>query len=172
MSNLKIQEIRNYTLLRLENNEMGVNLLREGWTISFNKRLTRAIGRCNYGKKLIEMSLHFIPTLKEHEWKDVVNHEIAHALTQGSGHNTHWRNIASALGAIPRATKKLEELPKSKEPKYVVYFKNARGEYELLKKYFKKPSRSFKGSYVTGRKAETAGKLKVTSYQNFVEMSK
>ncbi|MBB6429616.1 SprT family zinc-dependent metalloprotease [Algisphaera agarilytica] len=55
-------------------------LVAEGWTFRFNQR-KRALGLCNYTTKRIELSAPFVARNDEHEVRDVILHEIAHALT-------------------------------------------------------------------------------------------
>lgn len=163
----KLIEIQNYIIQRLQHNEFGVNLLEAGWKPSFNKRLTRAIGRCHYSKKLIEISLHFAPTLTEKEWKDVVNHEIAHALTPRAGHGPEWKRAAIILGADPSPKKTLEEQPKGK---YVVAILNKNGQYEAIQ--YRNRKRQLKNAYVPGRKEETLGKMFLVTYEEFEKLNK
>ena len=57
-------------------------------------------GLCNYRKKTIELSEHFI---KLNDWPIVKNtllHEIAHALTKGEGHNYVWKAKCEELGMV------------------------------------------------------------------------
>ena len=166
----KMREIQSYVNQRLANNEAGVNLLSQGWKLYFNKRTTRAIGRCHYIKKQIEISTHFIPTLTEEEWKDTVNHEIAHALTRGTARDAHgprWQQMAVLLGAKPEAMAELEEQP---EGKYVIFYKDGDTLIKLTEVARKR--KITKSSYVPRLKAQTLGKLQQVSMQEWKEMNK
>jgi hypothetical protein len=49
----------------------------------------------------ITLSRHYVVLLPEHEVRDVILHEIAHALTPGHNHNAVFMNACRALGAKP-----------------------------------------------------------------------
>ncbi|MEM9915799.1 MAG: SprT-like domain-containing protein, partial [Planctomycetota bacterium] len=51
-----------------------------GWTFRFNQR-KRSLGLCNYTTQRIELSAPFVTRNDEPEVRDVILHEIAHALT-------------------------------------------------------------------------------------------
>ncbi|MEM1107600.1 MAG: SprT-like domain-containing protein [Planctomycetota bacterium] len=55
-------------------------LTADGWTFRFNQR-KRTLGLCNYTTKRIELSAPFVARNDESEIRDVILHEIAHALT-------------------------------------------------------------------------------------------
>jgi len=62
----------------------------------------RAIGRCIHRKKFIEISRHYIPLLSDDEVKDVILHEIAHAIAgYKAGHGPKWKEVAKMIGADP-----------------------------------------------------------------------
>lgn len=79
-------------------------LLTEGWTVSFGQR-TRALGTCYYDKKQIEFSRIWFPIMSKDEARDVVTHEVAHAMVgHGVGHGEKWQAQHTALGGNARAT--------------------------------------------------------------------
>lgn len=51
--------------------------------------------------KDIALSEHFVKLLPEDEIRDVILHEIAHALTPGHGHDPLWKRKAREIGAKP-----------------------------------------------------------------------
>ena len=55
-------------------------------------------GRCDYGKKIISISKYLTFLNDELKVVNTIKHEIAHALTKGSGHNRIWRVKALSLG--------------------------------------------------------------------------
>lgn len=165
MKSSKITEVQSYIIQRLKSNESGVDLFAQGWRPHFNKRLTACIGRCNYKKKKIEISLHFLHNLTEEEYKDAVNHEIAHALTPWDKHGPKWRLMARMLGANPSPYTKLKEPPK---PKYVITFLNKDGQYEYLTERNRR--QNLTNSYIPGRKEETHGKMFMVTYEEFEKL--
>ncbi len=79
-------------------------LTAKGWVFGWNTR-RQALGVCRMHRKRIELSSFLIEALGEEEGKDVVLHEIAHALdfeTRGrSAHDRIWRIWAMRVGAKP-----------------------------------------------------------------------
>lgn len=57
------------------------------------------LGRCDYQHKMLYLSAHLIDQTHEVIVKDVILHEIAHALCPGCGHNEVWRECAKKLGS-------------------------------------------------------------------------
>jgi hypothetical protein len=55
-------------------------------------------GLCSYQDKCIILNAHHIDTHPDFEVEDTIKHEIAHALTQGHGHDEVWQAKAQALG--------------------------------------------------------------------------
>ena len=55
-------------------------LVDAGWTFRFNQR-KRSLGLCRYADQRIELSAPFVTRNDESEVRDVILHEIAHALT-------------------------------------------------------------------------------------------
>lgn len=49
----------------------------------------------------ITISKHYAAILPADEIRDVILHEIAHALTPGHGHDAVWRNACRKVGAKP-----------------------------------------------------------------------
>lgn len=76
-------------------------------------RAKRTLGMCTwernqfdftYRVKNISLSREFVPLLPEDEVRDVILHEIAHALTNDphEHHGARWRMIARQIGAKPQ----------------------------------------------------------------------
>ena len=75
-----------------------------GWRFAFDHARARC-GSCHYGKRRITLSRHFVPRNDETEVKDVILHEIAHALAgPRAAHGEAWRRIARQIGARPQAS--------------------------------------------------------------------
>jgi len=71
------------------------------WRFKF-ARGKSLLGNCNYGLKRITLSKYFVYLNEWNEVKDVILHEIAHALVgPGHGHNHVWRNKCREIGARP-----------------------------------------------------------------------
>lgn len=68
------------------------------WNFKFDNA-KRRVGFCSYRYKTISLSRHFVPLLKEHEIRDTILHEIAHALVgKRNGHNNVWKAKALEIG--------------------------------------------------------------------------
>lgn len=70
------------------------------WRISFNNR-KGSFGLCSYSKREIQLSSMFIPFMSDESIKDTIIHEIAHALTEGHGHDYTWQRKCVELGGKP-----------------------------------------------------------------------
>ena len=79
-------------------------------TISKSKR---ALGRCFFmlGKPVrIDLSSYWVNHLNEHEVRDTILHEIAHAIAgHEAGHGATWKAAARQVGANPN---RLADIPK------------------------------------------------------------
>ena len=75
--------------------------LYEEWTFRWNNR-KNSFGLCNYTKKTIELSNYMVDCGESVEsMKRTVLHEIAHALTPGTGHGPEWKAQMRAFGLEP-----------------------------------------------------------------------
>lgn len=70
------------------------------WTFKFGTGYRR-LGLCDYRKKQIRISENFIEYATFEEVKDILLHEIAHALTPGAHHGPRWKQKCIELGARP-----------------------------------------------------------------------
>lgn len=82
------------------------------WQFAYD-RAVRRLGLCNYQKRLISVSRHFAATASEEEFRQIVLHEIAHAIVgPGVGHGPLWQKTARSIGYEGGRTVK-RELPVS-----------------------------------------------------------
>jgi predicted SprT family Zn-dependent metalloprotease len=71
------------------------------WEFGLN-RSKRNLGLCRYTLQRIELSAHFVAGHDEPAIRDVILHEIAHALAgHEAAHGPLWRAICRAIGARP-----------------------------------------------------------------------
>ena len=71
------------------------------WSFSFNRSKTQ-LGLCLFGRKVIQLSVHFIARNGDELIRDTLLHEIAHALVgPGHGHDTVWKAKCAEVGARP-----------------------------------------------------------------------
>ena len=62
----------------------------------------RRLGSCSYHKKTIRLSVYYTLINDESIMKDVVLHEIAHALSPSdAGHGPVWKDMCTVVGAKP-----------------------------------------------------------------------
>lgn len=79
---------------------MGMHGLAD-WSFAFNRR-KRSLGLCRYSLKQVELSRHFAAGHAEPDIRDVILHEIAHALAgHEAAHGPRWKAICRQLGAKP-----------------------------------------------------------------------
>lgn len=78
-----------------------------------------ALGRCffQFGKPVrIDLSSYWVNHLDEHEIRDTILHEIAHAIAgHKAGHGAQWKAVARQIGANPN---RLADLPKDISEKF------------------------------------------------------
>ena len=90
-----------------ETRELAVHLMHENglsdWNFEFDQARKRA-GQCNYGTRTLSLSSHLMPLWTEVQRRDVILHEIAHALTPGAGHGPAWQAMCRQIGADPSRT--------------------------------------------------------------------
>lgn len=82
--NLVLQELKNHNL--------------KGWSFKYDNAFLR-LGVCRYRTKTIGLSSTFVLNNTEEEVRNVILHEIAHAIAGiGAGHSRKWRRIATNIG--------------------------------------------------------------------------
>lgn len=85
---------------------MGKHGLLGVWSFQFHNK-KRALGSCNGSRRIIYLSTTFIPQMDEDDVKDVVLHEIAHALVGcNHGHDWTWQRKALEIGCNGERTNK------------------------------------------------------------------
>jgi predicted SprT family Zn-dependent metalloprotease len=75
----------------------------EGWSFGLDNAVRRA-GQCDFAKKLITLSHHFVERNTDEEIVDTILHEIAHAIAgKEAGHGPLWAFVCGKIGAKPVA---------------------------------------------------------------------
>lgn len=73
------------------------------WRVLWDHARRRA-GACNHKERTLSFSLALLPLYPSDVVRDVVLHEVAHALAgPRAGHGDAWKSVAVRLGATPRA---------------------------------------------------------------------
>ncbi len=79
----------------------GVGLTQ--WQVVWDRARRRA-GACDHSRSTLSFSAVLLPLYPDRVVRDVVLHEVAHALAGArAGHGPKWRKIAAAIGASPKA---------------------------------------------------------------------
>ena len=66
------------------------------------KKMISSLGKCYYDPKTIAISTYYAEQMPEATVKDVILHEIAHALTgKGSSHSRSWKQKCIEIGCKP-----------------------------------------------------------------------
>lgn len=74
-----------------------------GWTVKFDRARRRA-GQCNHTTHTLSFSRSLMTLYPPDEIRDVIAHEVAHALAGASRHHDEvWKKAARNLGARPEA---------------------------------------------------------------------
>lgn len=87
------------------------------WRVEWDGQRERA-GRCNYRRRVVNLSSPLMTLWPWDEVDDTIRHEIAHALTPGAKHGPEWQAMCRRIGAVPVARYDGESLPRAAE-KYV-----------------------------------------------------
>jgi len=163
--------------MNLEDAEILANLLIEqylpklGWSFGWHNA-KRTFGTCNYCTRKISLSKPLTAIQTEKHVEDTILHEIAHALTPGSGHGPEWKRQAILLGCTPKATSysDLEEGKSELEPTWVMVFGT-----NIVRKYYRRPNdntfRTLHTRFLRGRRSETMGKLELLPYAEYKRIS-
>jgi predicted SprT family Zn-dependent metalloprotease len=72
-----------------------------GWRFRFD-HARRRFGCCKYREKIISLSRPLTLMNSEEQVRDTLLHEIAHALTPGTGHGVAWKRKCLEIGANPK----------------------------------------------------------------------
>jgi len=71
------------------------------WVFEWDRAKRRA-GCCNYTRKRISLSYHYVIRNEWDEVRDTILHEIAHALAgKLAGHGWQWKQVCTRIGARP-----------------------------------------------------------------------
>lgn len=84
------------------------------WSFAFDNAKRRC-GNCDFGRRKITLSRHYVAMNDEWEIRDTILHEIAHAIAGfKAGHGPDWRKVAVRIGATPkRCADASVEMPKA-----------------------------------------------------------
>ena len=120
--------------------KLAVDLMNQhgltGWKFAFD-RSVRRFGACKYGRfgqaGTISLSAPLTVRNSVEHVKDVILHEIAHALAgHAAGHGPEWRNIARIIGAKPERCYSSAEVVQPKG-KYTVTCKHCNKSFPVHK---------------------------------------
>ena len=94
---MKLDDAENLALVLMEDHGIGST-----WSFAFDGAKRRC-GVCNYNTRTISVSRHFVRMNDEAAVRDVVLHEIAHALVgpKADAHGSAWKLQAMRIGARP-----------------------------------------------------------------------
>ncbi len=85
-----------------------------GWVFVYN-RGKRTLGMCDFDRRRIELSGHFVARNNEPAVRDTILHEIAHALAgPKAGHGRAWRAVCKRIGARPERLDREAVMPKGR----------------------------------------------------------
>lgn len=85
-------------MTRLARELLGQHLPDGAWTFGFDRAVRRA-GLCDAARKRITVSRHLVARADEEEVRQVLLHEIAHAIAgHRAGHGAVWRAVAGRIG--------------------------------------------------------------------------
>lgn len=139
---------------QLARQEMAKNGLND-WDFKINGRLKNTLGRCNYTKRLIELSASFIENNGVEQVLDTILHEIAHALTPGDGHGEVWKAMCRKLGCRPEAYASTKNV--SMKWKWQLAVKLPTGSVERLRHFAHR--RTSMANRMVRNRPETKGRL-------------
>lgn len=107
---------RRYAFVKMD----GYGLIEDGWTFKISHRMTKALGKCHWPTKTITLAWWVVQRLEWPDVRDVILHEIAHALAgQAEGHSNQWKKYAVMVGARPErlATPTYWKAPSQERPR-------------------------------------------------------
>ena len=159
MDLIKLHKVKEFALQKMEE----WRLIEEGWSFVWDTRAVRRYGQCRYRQREIGVTKVLANLNTIEETKDVVLHEIAHALTgPGHGHDILWKQKCVVVGARPERCYTSEHnggTVKTTKGKYKLINKDTG---EVYKYYYRRPrTKNWDGIWLRGKKRETEGKLQV-----------
>lgn len=91
--------LRRFNLQELADAELAKfpYLLAMGWKFSWDSAVRR-FGICRYNTRTVSVSWPLTSLNSDSAFLDCLHHEIAHALTPGSGHGPDWKRTAISIG--------------------------------------------------------------------------
>lgn len=157
MANL--QHVEAQVLIEINRAEKITKQSLAGWKFTFN-RTKRSLGRCNYTKKLIEISKYHAQARTLEDITMTIRHEIAHALCGPfEGHSTVWQEVCRRIGGNGERYKAHDDaLP----PAWVIVYDG-----EIVHRLYRKPSADYSTRMLKGR-PDTLGKLIPMPYETYV----
>ena len=111
--------------------ENGVN-----YDIRFSNRYTTRFGSCNWRLGIITLSSKLVEMNNENAVKDVILHEIAHALTPKEGHNKVWKKVAMEIGCNGKRCYERNEVITPERKEYVYECPNCKKRMVMHKKIY------------------------------------
>ena len=162
MDLIKLHEVKEFAIEQLK--KWGLTGSHgNDWCMVWDTKAVRRYGQCRYHKQEISVSKQLANLNSIEESKDVVLHEIAHALTGvGHGHDHAWRCACIKVGARPERCYTPENDGGD--------VKQVKGKYKLINKetgkvyrqYYRRPKiRNWSTRWIQGKKRETEGKLQI-----------
>ncbi|GAA2751286.1 SprT-like domain-containing protein [Amnibacterium kyonggiense] len=83
---------------RMAEGLLAAHLAGKGWSFGFDRAVRRA-GACHHAERRITLSRHLAARADEDEVRQVLLHEVAHALAgHRAAHGPRWRARAEAIG--------------------------------------------------------------------------
>ena len=90
--------VTNYALLVMEQ----YGLIGQGWTIKFLDENKENAGQVFHTPKLITFTREFIHDTRIENLRELVLHEVAHALCPNGDHTQEWRDMLTSIGGSGR----------------------------------------------------------------------
>lgn len=146
---------------------LALDLMRKhgigNWVLSFD-RCKKIFGRCWYKKQMISLSSYLTYLNNETAVRDVILHEIAHALcflNNGvTGHGSTWKMWCVRIGARPKRCFDSCAVVTPKAAYHLIHVDTG----EVFCKYHRRPKfagTNLDGLFIKTKKAQTIGKLKL-----------
>jgi len=161
MDLIKLHKIKEFALQTMKE----WDLIEKNWKFVWDTRAVRRYGQCRYGSKEIGITKKLADINTTEETKDVVLHEIAHALAgREHGHDYVWKSWCRKVGARPQRCYKAERnggTVKTLKGKYILVNKSTG---QIYKTYYRRPKRmDWSTRWIGGKKSKTLGQLAVRS---------
>lgn len=87
------------------------NLWEKGWRLTWmNNSGKSRVGECDYHAKEIRLSRNYCIANDEDIVRDIILHELAHAMAVGHGHDHIWKYWCNRVGAKPERCYNTKEI--------------------------------------------------------------